>query len=235
MAFGALSALNMNSILPEKLKKAKIVVLGENDVKTGEVEVLFNPSQYMLTDSAEYKEQGPASWRDSPLLTYNGGRASTLSMELFFDTSAVLTTTLLTSTKSKDVSKEVKKFTELVYIKGNLHAPPKVKFVWGSLSFYGVITKIDSTYTKFTEEGMPVQAKLKVEFKAVPGKNQKRKAPFESPDRTKHRTVREDYSIWDIARNEYGDTSKWKVIARANEIANPLDIPPGTVLRVPAL
>lgn len=234
MAFSVFSALNMNSVLPEKLKKAKIEVLGSSGRKTDEVEVLFNPSQYMLTDSANYAEQD-ATWKDSPFLNYKGGRASTLSMELFFDTSAVLTTSLFTSTKAEDVSRQVKKFTELVYIKGSLHAPPKVKFVWGSLSFLGVVEKIESTYTKFTEEGMPIQAKLKVSFKAVPDKNQKRKSPFESPDRTKCRTVREDFTIWNIAENEYGDASKWKVIARANGISNPLNIPPGTVLKVPAL
>lgn len=229
-----LSSLNLNSILPEKLKKAKIEVLGSNGKKTDEVEVLFNPSQYMLSDSASYSEQ-ETTWKDSPLLNYKGGRASTLSMELFFDTSPVLTTSLITSVKAEDVSKKVKKFTDLVYIQGSQHAPPKVKFVWGSLSFYGVVVKIDSTYTKFTEDGMPIQAKLKVSFKSAPDKNQKRKSPFESPDRTKCRTVREDYTIWDMAQNEYGDVSKWKVIANANRIANPLDIPVGTILKIPAL
>lgn len=229
-----LGALSMNSILPEKLKKAKIEVLGSRGNKEKEIEVLFNPSQYMLTDSAEYSEQ-INSWRDSPLLSYSGGKASTLSMELFFDTGPVLTTSIITSQKATDVSKKVKQFIDLVYIKGDLHEPPQVKFVWGSLSFKGVITEIKSTYTKFTESGMPIQAKIKVTFKAATDKNQKRKSPFESPDRTKCRMVRADFTIWDIAQKEYGDVSKWKVIAKANGIANPLDIPPGTVLKVPAL
>lgn len=234
MGAGVLGAVNVNSALPESLKKAKIEVLGSNGRKTDEVEVLFNPSQYMLTDTAVYTEQ-ETTWKDSPIINYKGGRASTLSMELFFDTGPVLTTTLITSKKPKDVSKVVKQFTDLVYIKGSQHAPPRVKFVWGSLSFFGVIARIDSTYTKFTEDGMPIQARLKVQFLAAPEKNQKRRSPFESPDRTKCRTVREDYTIWDIAKNEYGDVSKWKIIARANDIANPLNIPPGTVLEVPAL
>lgn len=220
--------------MPEKLKKAKIEVLGSNGKKTEEVEVLFNPSQYVLTDAANYLEKESPS-KDSPFLNYRGGKPSTLSMDLFFDTSPVLSTSLTASKKAEDVSKRVKQFTDLVYIKGNQHAPPKVKFVWGSLSFYGVVVKVDSTYTKFTEDGMPIQARLKVSFKSVPDKNQKRKSPFESPDRTKCRTVREDYTIWDIAQNEYGDVSKWKIIANANQISNPLDIPPGTVLKIPAL
>ena len=174
---GALSALSLGSILPEKLKKAKIEVLNESWSKKEEVEVLFNPAQYALTDSAKYREVGNQQL-DSPIISYVGGAASTLSMELFFDTSPVLTTTILTSTKATDVSKKVKKFTDLVYIKKELHAPAKVKFVWGSLSFLGVVTKVQSTYTKFTEAGMPIQARVQVEFMSVPDKNQKRKAPF---------------------------------------------------------
>lgn len=231
---GALSALGLGSILPEKLKKAKIEVLNESWSKKEEVEVLFNPAQYALTDSAKYREVGNQQL-DSPIISYVGGAASTLSMELFFDTSPVLTTTILTSTKATDVSKKVKKFTDLVYIKKELHAPAKVKFVWGSLSFLGVVTKVQSTYTKFTEAGMPIQARVQVEFMSVPDKNQKRKAPFESPDRTKCRVVREDWTIWDIARSEYGDPAKWKLIAQANGISNPLAIAPGTALKVPAL
>lgn len=229
-----LNALNLNSVLPDKLKKAKIEVLDSSGKKEKEIEVLFNPSQYMLSDSAVYVEQD-ATWRDSPLMNYKGGKASSLKMELFFDTGPVLTANVISSQKATDVSKKVKQFTELVYIKGNLHAPPKVKFVWGSLSFTGVVTEIKSTYTKFMESGMPIQAKVEVEFLSVTDKKQKRKSPFESPDRTKCRMVREDLSIWDIAQNEYGDASKWKIIAKANGISNPLDIPPGTMLKVPAL
>lgn len=235
MAVGSvLSALSVNSLIPETLKKAKIEVLNSSGKKKSEVEVLFNPSQYKLTDSAVYREQN-TTWKDSPLLNYKGGRSSSLSMELFLDTGPKLTTTVVTSKQAKDVSKKVKEFTDLVYIEGSQHAPPKVRFVWGSLSFYGVLTEVVSTYTRFTMEGMPIQARLSVKFKSAPDKGQKRKSPFESPDRTKCRTVTEDCSIWDIAQNEYGDMSKWKVIANANDISNPLNIAPGTVLKVPAL
>lgn len=225
----------MKSTSLDDLKKAKIEVLDNNGKKTDEIEVLFNPSQYTLSDSAEYNVTSlPTS--DTPQLSFGGGKASTLNMELFFDTSPVLTPDASTSSKASDVSKNVKAFEELVYIKGNLHAPPIVKFVWGSLSFKGVVAEIKSTFTKFMESGMPVQAKVEVSLTAYyePSES-KRKAPFESPDRTKCRMTREDYTIWDIARNEYGDMSKWKIIAKANNISNPLDISPGTILEVPAL
>lgn len=235
MALGALSALNINSIIPENLQKAKILVLDSGGAAKGSgIEVLFNPAQYEIADSGKYTEQ-KNSWRDNPILNYAGGNTSTLDMDLFFDTGPVLTSSILTSSKATDVSKKVQEFTNLVYIDPDMHAPPKVKFVWGSLSFLGVVTAVKSTYTKFTEAGMPIQARIHISLRSAPEAKDKRKSPFQSPDRTKCRVVREDYTIWDIARNEYGDISKWKLIARANGITNPLDIPPGTMLKVPAL
>lgn len=234
-ALGALSALSINSILPEDLKKAKIEVLDNNGKKTNEIEVLFNPSQYTLSESAGYNVT-PVPTSDVPHVTFGGGNASVLNMELFFDTSPVLTTSILTNSKAEDVSKKVKDFESLVYIKGDLHSPPVVKFIWGSLSFKGVVTDIKSTYTKFMESGMPVQARVEISMTSFYSASEtKRKSPFESPDRTKCRMIRDDCSIWDIARNEYGDASKWKVIAKANNIANPMEIPSGTILEVPAL
>ena len=42
-------------------------------------------------------------------------------------------------------------------------------------------------------------------------------------------------SLWSIAYEEYDDCEKWREIAKANNIMNPLDIRPGQVIRIPAL
>ncbi len=222
-----------DNIKTMNLKKAKIIVI-EGTRKGQEMEVMFNPSQYTISDKAKYKE-APAAWTDSPFLNYKGGQASTLEMELYFDTGEVKIYGEKGVKKATAVSKVVQSFTDLVYIDSDVHAPPIVKFIWGSLSFRGVVTSVKSTYTRFTESGMPVQAKVNVSFTSVPEKNARRKSPFQSPDRTKCQMVREDCSIWDLAQKEYGDVSKWKLIARANGIADPLNIPPGTMLKIPAL
>ena len=234
-ALDEFSKLNIVSQLPE-IKKAKIEILDRKGNKVGEdIEVLFNPTQYTLTESSQYSTKNRPS-SDAPVVIFRGGNASTLSMELFFDTGPVLSASGKGSTNATDVSKKVKEFEELVYIKGNLHSPPIVRVVWGSLSFQGVVTQLKSTFTKFTESGIPIQAKLSVSLMAYSNKqDKKRKSPFESPDRTKCRMTREDYSIWDMAQSEYGDISKWKIIAMANNISNPLEVPPGTIVKIPAL
>ena len=62
-----------------------------------------------------------------------------------------------------------------------------------------------------------------------------KQSPFESPDRTKTRVVVMGMSLWSIAWDEYNDCEKWRVIAKANNIMNPMDIHPGQVIRIPAL
>lgn len=218
------------------IKKAKIEILDLDGNKIDEdIEVLFNPSQYTRSDSPRYSRNKSMGSKSSKRM-YQGGNASTLDMELFFDTGPVLHASGKGNKAATDVSKKVEKFQELVRIKGEMHAPPIVKFIWGSLSFQGVVTQLRSTFTKFTESGMPIQAKLSLSLRAYnEQESEKRKSPLESPDRTKCRTIREDYSIWDMAKSEYGDMSKWKVIAKANNIANPLEVLPGTVVKIPAL
>lgn len=234
-ALDRFAMMQFDSGLPD-VKKAKIEILDLDGNKIDEdIEVLFNPSQYTLSDSPLYSG-GRKKKSKATEHMYSGGNVSTLSMELFFDTGPVMNASGKNNKAATDVSEKVKKFQELVSIKSEMHSPPIVKFIWGSLSFKGIVTQLSSTFTKFTESGMPIQAKLSLSLRAYSDKeSEKRKSPFESPDRTKCRTVREGYNIWDMAKSEYGDMSKWKVIARANNISNPLEIIPGTIIKIPAL
>lgn len=236
MALGALAALNTTSLLFEKLKKANIDVLDNKGMKKDSLEVLFNPSEYTISDSVDYADEKSAngSTEPKPKRNFKGTNASSLSVVLFFDTSAVLTTTIVTSKSAKDVSKETKKFTKLVRAAGTEHEPPTVIFSWGSLNFRGVVQSIKTTYQMFTEDGKPIRAKMDLTLVSN-DENGTFREPFESPDRTKCRQITEDSSIWNIANLEYENCSYWKTIARENKIENPLYITAGTIVRLPAL
>lgn len=223
------------------LTKAKLLIEQEVGEKT--IDVLFNPSEYQLTDSASYSEK-KIPGLDGPVIQYISGDATELSVSLFLDTYVPKTPSLLPVSipgmgggdDSKDVSEITRQIAETTSIDGSLHRPPKVTFQWGSLNFEGIVTKVNHTYTMFTESGMPVRAKVNLTFKALfSPKDNRRKSPFESPDRTKYRTVREGVQLWDLAYAEYGDPDLWKVIARENGIINPLDLKAGQVVKLPAL
>lgn len=221
------------------LTKAKLVIEKETGSKT--IDVLFNPSEYQLTDGASYSEKRVPGL-DGPIIQYISGDATELSVSLFLDTYVPGGSSLLSAVpglggnSSTDVSAITKEIAEATSIVGSLHRPPKVTFKWGSLNFEGVITKVSHTYTMFTESGMPVRAKVNLTFRSlISPEDSKRKSPFESPDRTKYRTITEGTQLWSLAYAEYGDPEMWKLIAKENGIMNPLDIRPGQVVRLPAI
>ncbi len=222
------------------LTKAKLII--EKETGSNTIDVLFNPSEYQLTDGASYSEK-KVPGLDGPVIQYISGDATELSVSLFLDTYVPKTPTLLPVSipgiggdNSSDVSKITKEIADATSIDGSLHRPPKVTFQWGSLNFEGIITKVSHTYTMFTESGMPVRAKVNLTFKSlISPSDKRRKSPFESPDRTKYRTVQEGIHLWDLAYAEYGDPDMWKVIAKANGIQNPLDIKAGQIVKLPAI
>lgn len=210
-------------------QNAIIVNLDTNE----NIPVQFNPAEYSLIEGAEYT-QVKRQKSDSPVLNFAGGKSPRLKMTLYFDTYHVKSFAL-DITEEKDVSVQVEKLAKLRQIVGKAHRPPVVAFVWGSLKFLGYVNGVTSTYTMFAKSGKPLRAKVDVEFIGLLSEDGSRRSPFESPDRTKIRVLSQDESLWNIAHKEYGDAGKWRCIAEANGIMDPLEIPVGTVLKVPAI
>lgn len=235
-ALNTFAMMQLDSGLSD-IEKAKIQILDLHGNPTGkEIKVLFNPAQYTLSDSPLYspdKNNAKSRAREG---MFNGGHSSTLNMELFFDTGPVINASGINNKAATDVSEEVREFQDLVNVKRGIASPPIVKFIWGSLSFMGIVTQLTSTFTKFTESGMPIQAKLSLSLKAYNERGEEGcESTFVSLDSTKCGTIMEGCSIWDMAISVYGDVAKWKEIARANNISNPLEILPGTIIKIPAL
>jgi len=205
------------------LEKATIFILRGS--KEERVEVLFNPSEYALDSGNQY------AWKtipglSQPIAQFVSGEATTLTMDLFFDTTE----------QRKDVRDHTKKIVGLLDVDKDLHAPPLCKFVWGSLTFKGIVERVSQKYTMFMESGVPVRATLSVTFKAVQSiSEQFKNIPRQSADRTKQRTIRQGEQLWHIAAEEYEDPGLWREIAKANGIENPKKLEPGTVIKIPRL
>jgi nucleoid-associated protein YgaU len=107
---------------------------------------------------------------------------------------------------------------------------------WGSLNFQGVLEHVVSRYTMFLSDGTPVRAVLAVTFRQYrSAEEQTQETPRESADHTKRRIVREGDTLQLIAAREYNKASEWRRIARANRIADPLELTPGQELVIPPL
>lgn len=208
--------------------KAKLLV------ETGEtIQVDINPTEYQLDSSIQYTEKNVPGL-NTTIGQYVGGNSQSLSLCFYFDTYQPPTLENPTEGGS-DVSEKTKEIANLTMIDGTLHRIPEVTFSWGSLNFSGVITSVREHYTMFLADGMPVRAKVDVTFKSSYDKEGKRTSPFESPDRTKVRTLLQGEALWSIAAEEYGDAEMWRVIAQENGILNPLKVSPGQILRLPPL
>lgn len=214
-----------------ELAKAKIKVVDGS--KAGQsIECMFRPKEYTITKQNIWQLK-ESKGKDVPQLEFSGGGASTLTMELFFDTYE----------SGKDVRKEyTNKIWELMAIDDSLTdrttlkgRPPLVQFEWGPVvSFKAVITNITQKFTMFKADGTPVRASLTVTFQEAekPGKY-----PFQNPTTGskpgyKVRVVKEGETLDWIAFEEYGDPALWRFIADTNNIDNPMRLVPGQILSI---
>lgn len=221
--------------------KANLIIKGG---KTEQLAVQFNPSDYKITEHSVYSVE-PRRKEDEPVVNFVGKQLATLSVKLYFDCdsltsiSSVASDAIGTLTGSGDSGKKfiesINKIKSLTVIDGETHMPPGVIFAWGATQFAGYAESVAVTYTMFDKQGMPLRAVIDLTLKGIDGSATPKKSPFMSPDRTKARSMTEDSNIWQIAEKEYGDVREWRRIADANGIMNPLDIPVGKVLRVPAI
>lgn len=208
------------------LKKALIQVLDEQENATEEIRVEFNPTEYSLDKSITYSSQNLLGLT-SPVTQFVSGDASTLSMELFFDTYE----------EGTDVRKKyTDRLDALLKIDRERHAPPICRFVWASLNFTAVLQSARKRFTAFLPDGTPVRARVDVTFQEHrPPERQLRERPRQSADKTKLWRVTESDTLWLIAAQTYRDPERWRTIADANGIENPRTLRTGRELVIPPL
>lgn len=221
------------------LAKAKFVRLPTPDASTGtqSLSVQFNPTELNFTKTAQIAEIAIPGL-DTPLLQYVRGQAETLSLELFFDS-----TEDGTGAQAKPVTEQTDKFYALIKAEQATHAPPVLLFLWGGTAFPGrrrdhgfrcVVTSVRQQFTLFAPDGKPLRARLTVELKEYkPLTLHLAELGFMSADHTKACVVREADTITAISYREYTDDRRWRGIAEANGITDPLALRPGQILRIP--
>jgi hypothetical protein len=197
-----------------------------SNLDTGEdIAVLFNPKEYVIDKKTPWTEMNVFGL-DSPPVQFTMGKRKRLTMELFFDTSEEKT----------DVREYTNKIETLMMVNAQEHRPPVLRFSWGNLSFESVLEDLVQRFTLFKNDGTPLRAILKVVFKEyATAATQLSNTRRESADHTKRMVVREGESISSLAAREYNDPGKWRVIARANNIEDPENIKPGTIVELPPL
>ncbi|MBW3605389.1 MAG: LysM peptidoglycan-binding domain-containing protein [Actinobacteria bacterium] len=198
------------------------------------IECRFNPSEFKLSKSTQWKAPR-AKGKNAQSLRFQQGQSGTLSMTLLLDTTDTGT----------PVTTHTNALLKLMHVDRNLAGadgsrnkarPPWVRFRWGGFtSFKAVLEKLDLTFTYFSSTGDPLRAKAVVTLKQFededdwPPQNPTSGTP--RPHRLHH--VQPGETIDRIAATQLGDPTRWRELAEANGIDDPLTIPPSAVLIVP--
>lgn len=219
------------------LGKLTILLLDDVDLpgfSGRKFEAPFNPTELTQERNATFAEVAIPGL-DAPVVQYVRGNGQTMNVELFFDVTDRMENGLVkdgTSVRSRYVAV----IERLLLQHPTLHAPPRVRLVWGRtvVMASAVCKSLSVTYSLFDTLGRPVRATAKLGLtQYTSAAAQLAEMGLTSPDRTNVATVREGDTLPSIAAREYGDATKWRVIAEQNRIADPFALTPGAALIVP--
>ena len=180
----------------------------------------FNPSEYTESLNNSYKDKeliGLKNFKEQ----FTTSNIDNLSLNLLFDTTS----------SGTDVRDELKNLAFISKIDKELHIPPPCRFIWGSLLFQGVISQYSRNFTFFYNDGIPARARVKLVIK--PHRSTKevaRKNEVYSSDVSKAHQLKEGDSLFSLAFKYYQDPSRWRDIARDNQIDDPLNLKLGSTL-----
>jgi hypothetical protein len=198
----------------------------------GRIEFQFNPKELTLSKSATWARTTGKGNKKSGPPQYQGPQPSKLSLEMFFDAC---------DTHDNSVVKRVEKLFACCVPTDPSHqqkkgSPPWVLFRWGGLtSFLAYISSVSAKYTVFTAGGLPVRATCTVQLDELAGE-----PPKQNPTsgglvpRSIHHLIEGD-SLPVIAYREYGDPALWRALADVNRIDDPLRLPVGRSIFLPAV
>jgi hypothetical protein len=214
---------------PASFQKAKLRVEGGPTIP-----VLFNPREYTIAKTNNWTFK-PVTGATMPPAQFGGGMPRTLNLNgLLLDASL--------AGPGGTIRPLVEQLFELTKAGGSgggaNSVPPFVTFAWGAVTtFKAVVTQLSVAYKLFQPNGEPIRAEVTM---ALTEAEQSEVAPSQNPT-TKAlaglgvHTVKDGDTLQSIAYRTYGDATRWRAIADANDIDNPLHLRRGRSLVLPRL
>jgi nucleoid-associated protein YgaU len=199
--------------------------------RRGRIDFQFNPRELSLTKSAKWSRQAQKGSKKSDVPQFTGADPSKLSLEMFLDAS---------DTQDDRVVRTVEQLFACCVPTDESHqkkkgSPPWVVFHWGALtSFTAFVSSVSVKYSLFTPGGVPIRATATVTIEEISGEQQGQNPTSGGLAARKVHTVVAGDSLASVAWREYGDPTLWRAIAERNGIDDPMRLPAGKTLLVPA-
>ena len=201
------------------------------------IECMFNPSELTFSVSATWDDGDCKPGQSLPQIEFSSGNAGTMTVNLFFDTTGSGESVTTSTNKIINLTKVSTKVSGYDKSKNN-GRPPVVTFHWGKFrSFKSVVTAVEVNYVHFSQAGDPLRARVAVSLMqfaddtAFPAQNPTSGTP--APQRS--HMVQPGETLDRIAWRHYGDATRWRAIAAANQIRDPFSIRPGIMLDIPTV
>lgn len=203
--------------------------------KGDRIECMFNPTKFQFKVSNRW-DSDRTPGRPAPTLRFAGGEGGSFNLSLVFDTTdtgKAVTDFTQKLLKLLDIDTSLPGYDE---VKAN-GRPPWVRFHWGTHlhTFKAVVNSVDVTFTYFSNEGLPLRANVELSLSQFePEANWGPQNPTSgTPVPERSHQVQAGETLDRIAARYYADATKWRDIATANSILDPLDVKPGRVIAIP--
>jgi hypothetical protein len=192
-------------------------------------------------------------------LVFTGGGMTELLLELLFDVS-LLGSTVQTE-DVRELTRPLWRLAENTVEEGGFGRPPRLRVVWGKqLNESCIVASLAERLEHFTSAGAPRRSWLRLCLLRVddgPAEAMQAPpvlAPGLDAEQVAERLSPEDFEahevlgaggapgqppvsgqrLDEIAQQAYGDPAHWRLVASLNDIDDPMQVPAGTVLRLPS-
>ena len=226
----------MKSKMPAGYVKAKLAIEGGETIQ-----VLFNPTEYTITKGNNWTFD-PIKGNSLPKGKFGGGKPREMQVNLLLDQTL------------PNGGMSVKEMTDRLFmmmdVKGGTGAgagdavPPLVTFQWGEMiPFKAACTSLTVAFQLFEPNGTPIRADVKLaltQAATATSASSKSKGKPQNPTTRSAgglgvHVVKDGDTLQSLAHQTYGDPNRWRLIAEANGVDNPLHLRRGTALNLPRL
>lgn len=206
----------------------------------------YNPENLSFSQGASWKKQDATSSKDVSPIQYQNTQPKSLSMDLIWDltnsgqptddVAAIFVrrfeNALLPTIKIQKPAKELNKSSGTA-ANTTTYRPPRIRFEWGKINMVSVIKTLKTEYLMFAPDGRALRAKMSItleeyqeevvapEFGTMGGYN---------IEQVQLVQVQKGQTLSSIAMMAGMGAS---ALADLNGIDNPLDVAPGSILKIP--
>jgi nucleoid-associated protein YgaU len=197
------------------------------------LQLQFNPEQLQISASADWNSTVASKFAFLKIPQFQGAQGKSLTFTVFLDTT--LFPDQNTVMQQADLLLSCTQVVMLSYL--DLRpSTPWVTFEWGefeTVKFIGYVQSISIEFMPFTGSGIPTRAKCDLTINEIPIPILGQNPTSGALDVHRVHRVAQGDTLQALAWREYGDATKWRAIAEANDIDDPMRLTVGRELLIP--